>query len=214
MFYKITLTARGGLTEENIAHLVDYFKICKHAYIVNEFGDSGGNSHLEGIIEFDTKNTSNVTVRIKGQYEKMGVEVVRGVTICVKAVTHLVGAIIYASDELQKNGRLVLQRGWKDSWISQQIKDNVKNIPHKLLKKQGTRVTAGTGPALIKEWCVANNMHIYYKGDYLEVIQSMGDEGYMFGRGLHSGLLADVRALFGDGAGGKHQAESELRFID
>lgn len=216
MFYKVTLTARGGLSQKNIEHLVSYFKICKHAYLVNEHGEAGGNSHLEGIVEFDTKNTSNVTVRIQKQYEKMEVEVVKGVTICVKVVTHLVGAIIYASDELQRieDSKLVLLRGWKESWISEQIKDNVKNIPHKLLRKQGTRVTAGTGAALIREWCLANNMQIKYKEDYLEVIDRMGDEAYMFGKGLHIGLFADVCALFLDGSGGRKVAESELRFID
>ena len=115
MFYKITLTARGGLTQENIDHLIEYFKMCKHAYIVNEQGESEENSHLEGIIEFDIKNTSNVTVRIKKQYEKMGVEVVKGVTIVVKSVTHLIGAIIYTSKELEGKGKLSLLRGWKSS---------------------------------------------------------------------------------------------------
>lgn len=214
MFYKITLTASGGLTEDQIEQIKHYFETCDHVFLINEFGQSGSNSHVEGVVEFDTKKTWNVTQRVKTLYEQMGIEIIPRITFKVKAVTHLIGAIIYAQKELEDKGKIVLLKGWTSTWIDKQVKDNVKDIPHKMLKKKGTRVTQGTGPALLFEWCKANNQTIRYKQDYLAVIRSMADEGYMFGMIRHIGLYPDVCALFGDGIATVNVAESELRFVD
>ncbi len=215
MLFQITLTAAGGLSVPQIGVLTDYFhKNCKRGYIVNEFGDAGGNSHLQGIVEFETDKTSNVTERIKRQYEIMKVDVVAGITIKIKKVVHLVGALIYASKELKDEGNVVFLEGWEQSWIDKQVKDNVKMIPYKMLKGKGTRVTQGTGGALIYEWCRANNSHIQSKLGYLEVVRLMGAKGFLFGSTRHIGLYADVCALFGQGNAAYNVAESELRFID
>lgn len=214
MYYTITLTKSGGLSEEDVESLGKYFESCQHAYLVNEFGSSGGNSHIQGIVEFDTKVTSNVTGRIERQYAKLNIDVSKGISIKVKSATHLVGAFIYSSKELREGGKLVLLRGWNSTWIDQQVKENVKNIPYKMLKKRGTRVTQSTGPALMFEWCTANNMQITEKREYLEVVKAMGDVGYMFGCSRHLGLYQDVCALFDCGSAACSAAESALRFID
>jgi len=213
MFYKITLTSSGGLDDSHIGVLVEYFKQCRHAYIVNELGSAGGNSHLEGIVEFDTVKTSNVTERIKIVYKKIGIEVGE-YTIKVKQATHLVGALIYASKELRSGGKIVLLKGWEASWIDKQVKENVKNIPHSMLKRKGVRVNKGTGAALIYEWCVANNSAVKKKYDYVEVVRTMAGEGFLFGNTRHLGLYPDVCALFGCGKATSMCAESDLRFID
>jgi len=215
MFYKITLTKSGGLSVDDCEGIVNYFeKESGHCYLVNEFGECEGNSHIEGIVEFETKTTSNVTDRVRRLYEALGIEEVQGISFKVKRATHLVGCLIYASKELTGTGKVLLMKGWKQTWIDKQVKDNVKNIPHSMLKKKGTRVTQGAGPALMYEWCKANGREIHYKQDYLEVVRSMADEGYMFGMCRTVGLYQDVCALFGDGAAAVAVAESDLRFID
>lgn len=213
MFYKVTLTSSGGLDANHIGVLVEYFKQCRHVYLVNEMGSSGANSHIEGIVEFDTVTTSNVTDRVKKVYKKIGLEVGE-FTIKVRQATHLVGALIYASKELRLKGKVVLLRGWEQSWIDKQVKDNVKNIPHSMLKKKGTRVSQGTGAALVYEWCSANNTQVQCKRDYLEVVKSMAERGFLFGNTRHSGLYSDVCSLFGCGRACQSIAESDLRFID
>lgn len=213
MFYKITLTAGdGGLNSTQIGAFKKYFDTCKHAYIVNEQGESGGNSHLEGIVEFDTEKTSNVTDRIKRIYKKLDIEVMCR-TIVVKRVTRLIGAMIYASKELREEGKLVLLKGWEQSWIDQQAKDNVKEIPHSILRKKGTRLTQGTGAAVVHEWCLANNMQVTDKEEYRQVGKLMGSEGYLFGGIRHIGIYQDVCALFGDGRAVGDAIESALRFL-
>ncbi len=215
MFYKVTLTASGGLSPYHVDRIRDYIlEHCKHAYIVNEFGESKMNSHLEGVVEFDTSTASNVTDRFKRLYRVLEIEVVQNVTIKVRTATNIAGALIYASKELRDKGNLVLLKGWESTWIDQQMKENVKNIPHSMLKKQGTRISQSYGPALMYEWCIANNMHIQYKLDFLEVVDRMGDEGYMFGTCRHLGLFQDVCSLFGTGRAARNTAESELRFVD
>ncbi len=214
MLYKITLTEAGGLTDAHIEELTKYFEPCNRGYIVNEQGDSGGNSHLEGVVEFDTNSTSNITQRIKRKYESIGIEVVPGITIRVKKITHLVGALIYASKEIKDKGKVIFLKGWEQSWIDKQVKDNVKNIPYKMLIKKGVRITQNTGGALMYEWCIANNCQVRSKLEYLEVVRQMSAKGFLFGNVRDIGLYADLGTHFGDGTAAYNKAESSLRFID
>ncbi len=213
-FYKVTLTTSGGFTEEQIEGFEKEFDKQKHAFIVNEFG-KGGNSHLEGVIERDTINTSNVTAWIKRLYKALGIDISPN-SIRVKKVSHLAGAIIYTNKEIAeaKNDATVISlRGWNQTWIDKTVKDNVKNISFKELKKHGTKLTQGTGGAMMFEWGKANNMHVTSKAEYLSVVQIMAKEGYMFGSVRHVGLYQDVCALFGSGQAACDVAENALHFL-
>ncbi len=212
MFYKVTFTSFGGLNSENISQIKNYFSSCNHVYLVNEFGESLQNSHVEGLVEFDTEHTANVTVRCRNLYKKMGLEVSHH-SIRVKKVTHLIGAIIYATKELKEAGEILILKGWKQSWIDKTVKDNVKNIPYKMLTKKGTRLTQNTGAAVIHEWCLANNCCITGKEDLGEVVRKMACEGYLFGSLRPKGILADVCALFGDGRAAQEFFMNELHFM-
>lgn len=136
MYYKITLTSRGGLKPHELNTIAEHFKKCRNAYLVNEYGDSGTNSHVEGVVEMDTENTSNVTCGIKRCYEKIGIEVIPFITIQVKKATHMIGALIYASKEVRGNGQVILLKGWEQSFIDKLVKENVARIPYKMLKKR------------------------------------------------------------------------------
>lgn len=215
MFYKITLTTTGGFTEEQVQGFEQYFDELKHAFVTNEFGASGGNSHIEGVIERDTVKTNNVTIWIKSLYKKLNIEVFPN-SIRVKSVTHLVGAIIYTNKEIadaKENAEVICLKGWTQSWIDKTVKDNVKNISFKELKTKGTRITQGTGGALMFEWCKANNMRVLCKRNYLDVVKAMAKEGYMFGSSRHVGLYQDVCALFGEGNAACDAAENALAFL-
>lgn len=215
MFYKITLTSSGGLSTNEIEFIKNYFEhACVHVFLVEEFGESGTNRHVEGIVEFDTDVTSNVTKRVRGLYERMGIDEVKGISFKVQRATHLIGAFIYASKELKEKGNCLVLKGWEQTWIDKQIKDNVKAIPHKMLKKHGVRVTQGTGAGLMFEYCQAHGYSCMRKHEYLAIVREMGDAGYMFGCIRHMGLYQDLCALFGDGTAAVKCAESELRFLD
>lgn len=215
MYYKVTLTTSGGFTVEQVKGFQEIFDQLQFAYVTNEFGTSGGNSHLEGVIERDTIKANNVTVWIKSLYKTLGIEVTPN-SIRVKTVTHLVGAIIYTNKEvkdIQSKAEVVSLRGWTQSWIDQTVKDNVKNISFKELKKRGVKFTQGTGGALMFEWCKANNMQVTRKSEYLSVVKEMAKQGFMFGSIRHVGLYQDVCALFGDGNAACDAAENALAFL-
>ncbi len=212
MYFKVTLTTTGGLSKPNLVEIKKYFSQCTHAYLTVEYGANGDNCHVEGCVEFSTVNTSNVTNRMKTLYCTMGLEW-GPFAVKVKKATHLIGAIIYASKEIKEKGELLLLKGWKQSWIDQQIKDNVKSIPHKMLKSKGTRVTQNTGGALMYEYAVANNMRVRNKAEYLEVVEQMGNQNYLFGAIRHKGVFQDVCALFGDGSAAAACAEAELHWL-
>ncbi len=213
MHYKITLTASGGLKEVDIQTIHDYFSRCNTAYLVNEFGESGSNSHVEGLVEFDTEKTSNVTERLKVLYKRMDIDVVPLITFKVKRATHLIGALIYARKELGKGGKLVLRRGWSENWISDQVRHNVKDIPWKMIKRHGFRLTQNAAAGIMFEYCKANNMAVHRLDDFLEVIRCMADEQFMFGSIRCQGLFSDITALFKDGSGAVQVAREQTRFL-
>ncbi len=214
-FFKITLTTSGGFTTKQVDEFEKVFDRLNHVYVVVEYGESGGNRHLEGIIERDTIKTYNVTTWIKRQYALLDIDVSYN-SIRVKAATDRIGAIIYASKELKKlhtESEVISLRGWTQTWIDKQIKDNVSKISFKELKKRGTKMTKGTGGALMYEWCIANNRQVLNKGDYIEVVKTMGDQGFMFGCVRHVGIYQDVCCLFGDGTAASDVAMNELHFL-
>lgn len=213
MYFKITLTTSGGLTSEQCQSFAQYFKKeCDHCYLVIEQGDSGTNRHVEGVIDIDTVKTNNVTTRIKTLYRKLHLEVT-DYSIRVKKATHLIGALIYASKELKTHGTKLMLKGWEQTWIDKQVKENVKHIPHSILKKKGTRLTQSTGAAVMHEFAVANNMTVTCKDDFLYLGKAMGNEGYLFGSCRPKGLYMDLMALFDSGQGVFDVWEQELHFV-
>ncbi len=214
MFYKLTLTTSDGFSEAQVEELVEYF-ICKcgHVYLTNEFGEFGMNSHLEGVVEFDTPKTSNVTNRVRGLYKKLGIEVSHN-SIRVSKVTHLDGAIIYASKELEKMGKVAGLKGWKQTFIDKTLKDGVKSIPFKQLKKRGLWVTDRVAPAVIYEYCKAHNLTISYKADLMHVIRLMGDDGYMMSHLRLRAVYGNTMCLFGDGLAQSRIFSADTHFID
>jgi len=215
-FYKATLTTSDGFTLDQVTPFKEFFNKYENAYIVNEYGQSGNNSHLECVFKSDVTKTGNITRSLKRIYDDNKIPWVNSISVRVKKCTHLIGAIIYANKEIKQSdtkATVLVQRGWSSSWIDPQVKDNVKSIPHKMLNKQVTRVTKGTGGALMHEWCVANGYVVSNARDYLEVVEKMGDDKYAFGSIRHMSIYSDVMSAFGDGKGARDVAESELRFL-
>ncbi len=212
MFYKLTLTTSGGFEQSIIEQIITYFKECDHAYLVNEFGEHGINSHLEGVVEFDTKKTSNVTFRIKRLYTLIGLDVTP-YSIRVKKVTHLSGAIVYASKELKIDGKLMLLKGWKQTFIDLQAKELAKEKTYDVLRKQGTRITQKIAGAQVYGFATAHNMIVKTKQDCITVCTMMAQEGYLFGSIRPKGVFVDVCALFADGGATRMFFENELNWL-
>jgi len=200
MIYKITMTSADGLSCDKLSGLRSYFKNhCVNAYLINEHGETGGNSHVEGLAQFETATTSNVTKRVKCLYLDLGLEV-SPFSIIVKKCTHLNGALIYARKELEKMGTVLLLKGWKQTWIDQKVKESVKDIPYRLLKKKGIRLTQRTAAGLMHEWCKAHNMIVIDRESMLRVVSLMAVEGFLFGNLQRpKGVYVDLCALFGSG---------------
>ncbi len=214
MFYTVTLTKRGGLNEHDIDEIVKHLSSCEHVYLANEFGQLGQNSHVQGIVEFDTDKTSNVTERMRRMYIKLGIEFVRGVSVRVAKVVDMSGAILYASKELGDKGKQVLLQGWESSWILEQVQENVKKIPFKTLKGKGIRMTQSTAGALIFEYAKARNYYVTDQETYREICVMMAKDGYLFGNLRHMGVIQDVCALFGDGEAVGYAIDAALKFFN
>jgi len=212
MYYKVTLSTQCGLSKVNLESIKSYFTLLSHAFLAVEYGNTGDNCHVEGIGEFDTEKTSNVTARLKVLYKNMSLEWTP-YSVKVRKATHLVGALIYASKELEGKGELLVIKGWKQSWIDLQVKDNVKAIPHKMLLAKWTRVTQNSGGPLMYEWAKANNMTVTCKDAYVEVKKQMASQGYLFGSCKDKGLYQDVCSCFGDGSASEAVAREALHFL-
>ncbi len=214
-YYTITLTTSGGFSESHIEILTESFNKLNHAYVVNEFGSSEQFSHIQGLVEYDSVKTSNVTLRFQRLYKSLKLEVSPR-SIRVKKATDYVGALIYSHKELDNSdtkAKLLVCRGWTSSWIDEQVKNNVSKIPHKMLKKKLHRICSNTGGALMYEWCIANNRIVTSKFDYLNIVKEMAKEHYAFGLIRHKCIYQDVMSSFGDGSAAYQIADSELLFI-
>lgn len=213
MYFKITLSTSGGLLPEHLDIFKSYFTQCPHAFLAVEYGKIGLNCHVEGIVDFDVKKTSSVRDRLKRLYLKKDIPWCPQYSVKIKIATHLVGAFIYARKEFKAQGKMLLIRGWTQTWIDQQVKDNVKAISYKSLMHKWTPVTQRTGGPLMWEWCNANNKRITSKYDFALVMRLMCEDGYLFGTLKDKGLYRDVMACFGDGRAAEAQALESLHFV-
>jgi len=212
--WTLSLTASGGLTSDNIEVAKGYFdEKCQYAYIVNEFGSAGTNSHLQCVVSFTTKKQSNVKQKMESLYKKMGVEIVNRHTCVVKAATHMDGALHYVSKELSGKGKLVLLKGWRQGWIDTQVKEFVKKTPRIEFQSMGVRLTQTSAPGAMFKWAVANNMQVTDKRSFINVGKLMTAEGYMFGTCRAKGIYMDVCGLFKDGRALGDVWEAELAFV-
>lgn len=212
MFYKITLTTSGGLVQSQLDEFKSYFSECFHAFLVVEYGSTGSNCHLEGVVEYKTVKTNNVTVRIKNLYKRCGIEVSHN-SINVQKAHHLNGALLYANKELETKGHILVQEGWTSSFIDQVVKSAVRKKTNADLMKGFTRVTQSHGGPLMYEWATANNMKVINKQSYLDVKKQMASEGYLFGTCRDQGLYQDVCACFGDGNAAYDVGDGNLHFV-
>jgi len=208
------LTASGGLTSQNIDVAKQFFdEKCQYAYVVNEFGSEGTNSHLQCVVSFGTKKQSNIMAKMKTLYKKMDLEIVNRHTCVVKAATHMDGALHYCSKELVNKGNVVLLKGWRQGWIDTQVKAYAKKTPRIELQSMGTRLTQTSAPGAMYKWAKANNMQVVDKRSFIEVGKLMTAEGYMFGTCKAKGIYMDVCGLFGDGRALADVWEAELAFV-
>ena len=180
--WTLSITAAGGLTSKNIEVAKQYLnERSEFAYVVNEFGKGGDNSHLQGVVSYTTKKQSNVMLKMKGLYKAMDIEIVNRHTVVVKRATHMDGALHYCSKELLDKGQVILLKGWRKGWIDLQVKEYLKKTPLVEFKSMGTRLTQTSAPGAMYKWAVANNMHVRSKAEFIEVGKLMTAEGYMFG---------------------------------
>ncbi len=214
--YTITLTARDGLKPDQIGVLKEYLdRRCESAYVVNEFGSSGLNSHLQGVCDFKDKKTSNITGGFKTVYRKNKWEVVNNITIRIKKVSELGGAFSYASKELKdKNpAKEILVKGWRKTWITTQIHDYQKRTPVIQYKHDGIRLTNATGPSAMYQWCMAHDMQITNKAEFIQVGKLMTCDDFQFGGCRTKGLFMDVCGKFKNGDALEKIWENDLFFI-
>jgi len=211
-FYKITLTTSNGFEYADLKNFKEFFQNFSHAYLAVEHGQNG-NAHIEGVIQRDTVSTNNVRLLLERAYLAMGLPVSCR-SVVVRRVTHLNGAIFYASKELNtERGCLLILRGWSQTWIDEQLKAKVPLFKQLELKKLGHHLSKHTAAATVFKWCDAHNRCVTSKADFLEIVYSMASEGWMFGNIRSKALYPDVLALFSQGYAIRDIYENDLCFF-
>ncbi len=201
--YAITLTGRDGLSDIQMKVLtVEMMKFSNNCLIVHECGKSGHFHHMQAVIDCKCAKIANVTRSVQGWYIKHDIEFVKYVSIkvkCCKNQLMLRGALHYASKELHLGTpRIVLGRkGWKQTWIDEQISTHLLRKKPAELGTQGIRVFQTTGGAVMYNYCLANRLEISCQQDFYDVGDQMSMDGYLFGTTRLQGIYQDVLALFG-----------------
>jgi len=208
-YYMATLAPKIWFTKEERAPLYKWFS--RHDQVLG-YTEVASRKHLHVLFSSDVKKTGNVTRSLEQLFDKHKIEFEKGITINVKKASHPLGYFHYLTSDV-KGGTRVLLKGWRQTWIQEQCRNNLKQIPRKLLKKDVYVVNNVEGPDLITLFAERHHMPLVDKRTFIAVVVEMECNKYRFHSCKKKDLLTNTLALHGHIRCSVSLWESELCFI-
>ncbi len=193
----LTLTSSDGFSSVQEGQIVTWHK--NHSdkcLLTREYHDSG-KAHYHSILCTPTKLAQGVTRQLEVLYRSMNIEFVVKVSIVVKKVTDLVGAMHYLSKDIPLRGKPLCCHGWSYSWIKKECLVNIKKIPHCMLRKDQYMVQNSSSVQLIIRYAHAGGFPLCGKESFISVTTEMQAVGYQFEKIKPKWLYAQVMAMVG-----------------
>jgi len=193
----VTLTSSDGFTSVQEGQIVSWHRThSDKCLLVRELHDSG-KTHYHALLCSTTKLAQGVTRQYECLYRSMNLEYVPKVTINVKKVTDLVGAMHYLSKDIADGGSSLLCWGWRFSWIKSECLGNIKKIPHRMLRKDQYMVQNSSSVQLVIQYAAAAGYPLCGKQSFITVTSEMQGKGYQFEKIKPKWLYAQVMAMCG-----------------
>lgn len=211
--YFVTLTAKSGFTASEIKPIVGWHKHNSSTTLLVKELTSKGFIHLHSIITTTCKTTNQITRKLQYLWKTQNMELSKA-SIKVKKCTHFLGMFHYLTKDLASDGSVLYIKGWKMSWIQEQVKDSLKSMPKKMLLKGDYCVTLKNGTALLVEYAERTAMPLVDKFSFARLVSQMASEGYTFDNCKLKFLFTQVMARKGDRKWMECLVLNELQYLD
>ena len=196
--YAITLgTSRDFLAEEIVSIAQHFARNCDACLLVEERGASG-KLHLHASTKQKQKTANLVTLALTRLYEKLKIPCQKGVAIKVKKTTDEIGWFHYLTKDMEDGQQPVLIFGWEMTWIQDQCRDNLKKIPHKMMKGNDYTLNMAIATNVVLQYAKRTGIPLSGKDGFKTCICRMAEEGYLFHSVKFKVLYAQVLARTGD----------------
>lgn len=196
LHYFYTLTAQDGLQPDHLVRFKRWFQDNTDSCLVVRELHSNGNVHLHAGTKQKHKTSGELTRRFAKLYEQLNIPWVKGVSVKIKKVTDLIGIFHYLTKELQ--GAPLLCQGWQMTWIQQMCKDNLKKMPHKMIKGDDHTMNMVTATNLVMHYATRSGLPLTGKESFKTVICCMARDGYQLHNLKFKILYAQIMARFND----------------
>lgn len=209
--YFLTLTCQTGFSLPQceavvLFHRTAYFV---NVILVSEFHDSG-EIHYHSLADVRTKQTAKVTSKIERFYAANDIPFVKGVSINVKRATDKVGLLHYLCKDLEEGVLPLVLKGWSWSFIQQQVRDNIKKLPFRMLLKDTYFVTKKNGTEIILRYMSAHKMSCVSKECFYDVVHAMIRDKYRFSSAAIRWCYVEVCVMQGSGNALRSLLDNEL----
>lgn len=210
----LTFTCSGDfpvIWERNLASW--HAKKCDSSLIVREGGeDEEEHLHYHSVGTFKTSNPSNLSKACEVLYRKNNLDWVKGVSVCVKKCTDLIGWWYYLLKSVE--GDVLQIMGWKMSFIKEQMKMNVSKIPFKILMKDKYVLRTKSATARCMAYAKAIAHVVSGKDSFASLICIMAEDGYQFEQVKMKWLYCQMMSLMGDQRAMRSMVMNELHFLE
>ncbi len=194
--YMLTLTSSIGFNASQEDQVVQWHRHnSDKCFLVSELHDSGGKHYHSVIACVSPRTAGKVTEKLVRLYSQMRIDVVKGISVCVKSVSDFVGCLHYLCKDLDDAPLLLI--GWRMSWIKSECLANVKHIPHKMLRADQYMVQSSTSVQLVLRYAHASGHPLCGKDSFMTVVVEMQSTGYQFEKIKPRWLYAQVMAMVG-----------------
>lgn len=212
--YFYTLTTNRDLLPDEIMGLAQWFaRNCDSALVVEERG-ANGKLHLHATTQQKQKSTNQCTRMMKSCYEQLRIPWTDRVSCRIKKTTDQIGSFHYLTKDLIEGQEPILIFGWEMTWIQEQCRDNLKKIPHKMVRGDDYVVNMVIAPNLLCSYAKRSGICMAGKEGFKEVVCRMASEGYQFHNVKWRILYCEIMARCGDTKPMRSLIDNELQFLE
>ena len=210
--YSITVTSSDGLQPDHLVRFRTWFAQTTDSCLVVTERHASGKLHLHAGTRQRQKTPNEITRMLVRICESLNILVVKGITIKVKRTTNLIGWFHYLTKDLGDADPLLVQ-GWQLTWIQQQCRENMKKMPHKMIKGDDFTMNMVTAPNLVIQYAKRHGLAPPdTKDSFATVICLMAKDGYQIHSLKLRILYCEIAARFDSMAPLRSLIEHELEF--
>lgn len=198
--YMFTLTrSEGGFSAHEVFLFTEYFDERYVVVLLVEESHKTGGIHLHGVCEDPVKEVTSLTKRIVRLYHSFKIPVVTGVSVHIKKVTGLDGALSYCmKHQLRETQSPCLLKGWCIKDLRRKAIEAVRLFDSKDAKRPYRYVNQREINGLVIQYAKTSGMPLMNKASFIDVMTAMAADKYQFASIKMEQVYAEIMAELGD----------------